>query len=85
MALRSRSRRSPLSAHLLAAYHAAAGRGPDARAWRASARLLDSTTPTCLTHPPRHTAAEGYVEHLPWNKILRSFMGSPHLPEGLGR
>ncbi|GHG35419.1 hypothetical protein [Streptomyces hydrogenans] len=76
----------PLSAHLLAAYHAAAGRGPDARAWRASARLLGFND-THLPHPTRHgtTAAEGYVEHLPWNKILRSFMGSHHLPEGLGR
>ncbi|MDV9186838.1 hypothetical protein R6L23_01070 [Streptomyces sp. SR27] len=75
-----------LSAHLLAAHHAAAGQGPDARAWRTSARLLGFSE-AHLPHPVRHgtAAAEGYVEQLPWSLPLRAFMGSQRLPEGLAR
>ncbi len=60
----------PLAAHLLAAHHAAVGVSPDARLWRAQARMLgfshDSHLPRSV-RPGTHLA-EGFARTVPWGK-----------------
>jgi hypothetical protein len=76
----------PLAAHLLAAHHAAVGQNPDARVWRASARMLGFTD-RHLPHPVRNSTeiAEGVALEVPWDTEMRIFMGSTRLPQELAR
>jgi hypothetical protein len=75
----------PLAAHLLAAHHAAVGRSPDARLWRAFARMMGFTTDRHLPQPvrPGTDIAEGFAYSVPWDKEMRTFMQSPDLPREL--
>ncbi|MFB7031552.1 MULTISPECIES: hypothetical protein [unclassified Streptomyces] len=76
----------PLAAHLLAAYHAAAGQGPEARMWRANARLLGFSSEH-LPHPVRRSteSAECYTRQMPWDTEVKYFMGATRLPQELLR
>ncbi|MET8751379.1 hypothetical protein ABZW32_14960 [Streptomyces sp. NPDC004667] len=63
-----------LAAHLLAAHHAAVGRTPDARVWRAFAQMLGFTN----DHVPKpvHTEtvlAEHFAVRVPWDQERQSF------------
>lgn len=63
-----------LAAHLLASHHAAVGRLPDARVWRAFAQMLGFTH----DHVPKpvHTEtvlAEHFAVRVPWDQERQSF------------
>lgn len=75
----------PLAAHLLAAHHAATGHSPDARIWRAMARMLGFTRDRHLPQPVRSAThlAEGFARTVPWGSALGSFMTTDRLPREL--
>lgn len=75
----------PLAAHLLAAHHAAVGVSPDARLWRAQARLLGFTHDRHLPQPVRPSThlAEGFARAVPWGTALNTFIKTEHLPRDL--
>ncbi|MFF7189675.1 hypothetical protein ACFZAR_31595 [Streptomyces sp. NPDC008222] len=75
----------PLAAHLLAAHHAAVGVSPDARLWRAQARMLGFTRDRHLPQPVRPSTqlAEGFARAVPWNTALSTFIKTDHLPREL--
>lgn len=73
----------PLAAHLLASHHAAVGLTPDARVWRAFARMLGFTTGHHVPEPV-HTEtvlAEDFAATLPWDSERHAFLLG--LPPGL--
>ncbi|RDG37831.1 hypothetical protein DVH02_12595 [Streptomyces corynorhini] len=76
----------PLAAHLLAAHHAAVGSVPDARVWRAFARMLGYTD-LDLPRPSRTSTrlAQGFARQAPWDARLRQFMTFDQLPAELVR
>ncbi|GHB74584.1 hypothetical protein GCM10010377_76330 [Streptomyces viridiviolaceus] len=69
----------------LAAHHAAVGITPDARLWRAMARMLGFTRDRHLPQPVRSTAhiAEGFAATVPWGSELSAFMTTSNLPREL--
>ncbi|MGW6457696.1 hypothetical protein ACWF94_17580 [Streptomyces sp. NPDC055078] len=71
-----------LAAHLLAAHHAAVGRSPDARLWRAFARMLGFTTGRHMPHPVRARTdlADRFASTVPGNTQQRQFLTSDRLP-----
>jgi hypothetical protein len=75
----------PLAAHLLAAHHAAVGISPDARLWRAVARMLGFTCDRHLPQPVRSSThlAEGFARAVPWDSELSSFIRADRLPSEL--
>ncbi|WP_369175724.1 hypothetical protein [Streptomyces mutabilis] len=75
----------PLVAHLLAAHHAAVGITPDARLWRAMARMLGFTRDRHLPQPVRAATdlAEGFAATVPWGSELSAFMTTSCLPREL--
>ncbi|MFI9155710.1 hypothetical protein [Streptomyces sp. NPDC053367] len=74
-----------LAAHLLAAHHAAVGQPPDARVWRAMARLLGFRRERHLPQPVRSAThlAEGFARAVPWGSELGAFIATDHLPREL--
>lgn len=74
----------PLAAHLLAAHHAAVGVGPDARLWRAQARMLGFTD-RHLPQPVRPSThlAEGFARVVRWGNELSTFIKTTRLPSDL--
>ncbi|MGW3118491.1 hypothetical protein ACWDBW_15370 [Streptomyces sp. NPDC001107] len=77
----------PLAAHLLAAHHAAVGIPPDARLWRAVARMLGFTHDRHLPQPVRPSThlAEGFARTVPWGTALSTFIKTERLPGELAR
>ncbi|MFD7056938.1 hypothetical protein ACFWBS_53360 [Streptomyces mirabilis] len=75
----------PLAAHLLAAHHAAVGINPDARLWRAQARMLGFTCDRHLPQPVRPSThlAEGFARAMPWGSVLNTFIKTDYLPREL--
>ncbi|MDQ0994717.1 hypothetical protein [Streptomyces sp. V3I7] len=75
----------PLAAHLLAAHHAAIGISPDARLWRAQARMLGFTRDRHLPQPVRSSThlAEGFARAVPWGTELSTFIKTARLPSEL--
>lgn len=75
----------PLAAHLLAAHHAAVGISPDARLWRAVARMLGFTSDRHLPQPVRPSTelAEGFARTVPWGSALNTFIKTDRLPREL--
>ncbi|MFJ3310315.1 hypothetical protein ACIPSA_46465 [Streptomyces sp. NPDC086549] len=75
----------PLAAHLLAAHHAAVGISPDARLWRAQARMLGFTRDRHLPQPVRPSThlAEGFARTVPWGNALSTFIKTEYLPREL--
>lgn len=75
----------PLVAHPLAAHHAAVGVSPDARLWRAQARMLGSSCDRHLPQPVRLSThlAEGFTRAVPWDTALSAFVKTDHLPREL--
>ncbi|MFJ5726202.1 hypothetical protein [Streptomyces sp. NPDC093149] len=76
----------PLAAHLLAAHHAAVGSPPDARVWRAFARLLGYTK-RHLPQPVRwgNHIDKDFALRVPMEPELRNFLTYDQLPEALVR
>ncbi|MGV9762080.1 hypothetical protein ACWDUC_40690 [Streptomyces tricolor] len=74
----------PLAAHLLAAHHAAVGISPDARLWRAVARMLGFND-RHLPQPVRPSTelAEGFARTVPWTSALNTFIKTDRLPREL--
>ncbi|AEY94141.1 hypothetical protein SHJG_p1010 (plasmid) [Streptomyces hygroscopicus subsp. jinggangensis 5008] len=75
----------PLAAHLLAAHHAAVGVSPDARLWRAQARMLGFNHDRHLPQPVRPSThlAEGFARAVPWGNELTTFIKTARLPSEL--
>ncbi|SCD48932.1 hypothetical protein GA0115251_109510 [Streptomyces sp. TverLS-915] len=78
----------PLSAHLLATYHAACDEGAQARVWHQTARLLGYVPqrhdPEPIVSSPR--IAEGLTRKVPWDAEFRkSFMLQERLPAVFAR
>ncbi|MGW2393967.1 hypothetical protein ACWCYK_31415 [Streptomyces lydicamycinicus] len=72
-----------LAAHLLALHHAAVGPWPDARLWRAMARMMRFAIDQHLPAPVRGTSdlAEGFASSIDSN--LQTFFEHNHLPRDL--
>ncbi|MEU4732088.1 hypothetical protein [Streptomyces sp. NPDC023588] len=65
-----------LAAHLLASHHAAVGRAPDARGWRAFAHMLGFSNERHVPEPV-HTQtvlAENFAVSTPWGQERQSFL-----------
>ncbi|WP_328335885.1 MULTISPECIES: hypothetical protein [unclassified Streptomyces] len=75
----------PLSAHLLAAYHAGAGTLSDARIWHAFAQFLGYASDQHLPWPVSLAAEQspGITQEIPDSNELRTFMARDHLPKEL--
>ncbi|MEV7817569.1 hypothetical protein AB0P05_44150 [Streptomyces flaveolus] len=75
----------PPAAHLLAAHHAAVGVSPDARLWRAQARMLGFSHDRHLPQPVRPSThlAEGFARAVPWGNELSTFIRTARLPSEL--
>ncbi|MEU6329126.1 hypothetical protein ABZ851_17915 [Streptomyces sp. NPDC047049] len=72
-----------LAAHLLAVHHAAVGPWPEARVWRAMARLMGFAFDVHLPVPVRGSSelAQGFARSL--DRSLRTFLTESRLPAGL--
>ncbi|MFJ4320586.1 hypothetical protein ACIP46_35675 [Streptomyces lavendulae] len=66
----------PLAAHLLASHHAAVGVTPDARVWRAFARMLGFRAEHHVPKPvhTQTTLAENFAVSVPWDRERQSFL-----------
>ncbi|MET9661379.1 hypothetical protein [Streptomyces sp. NPDC006510] len=76
----------PIAAHLLAAHHAAVGTPPDARVWRAFARMLGYRADD-LPQPVRWSNHLGrdFALRIPMEAELRQFLTYDRLPHALVR
>ncbi|MER6522621.1 hypothetical protein ABT246_38045 [Streptomyces sp. NPDC001553] len=65
-----------LAAHLLACHHAAVGRTPDARVWRAFAQMLGFSTERHVPEPVygETALAETFAVSVPWDRERQSFL-----------
>lgn len=72
-----------LAAHLLAVHHAAVGPWPEARVWRAMARLMGFAFEAHLPVPVRGSSelAQGFARSL--DRSLQTFLTGSRLPAGL--